>query len=296
MIWILRNISVRLWVGVLLSIPASLYLMSNVNGLLLGMNPVALVLLTAAIFITSVSAIMDLLGKYRINRLIKEGAIWERSGAFHKAEQRYLEAQSVFDTFLLSPFWSRRVFKNLSGTMAKFNLTTSSKNPNFKMATIAYLKMNPTDLGVVEPWLQSLLQTKQVGASEQEVLTRLANIDHANDEIGCLLADIFLGLERKDFTAQKLYQSLLRDKAINWKYKDRITQVVGEKEKVEPEQKAFPKPVPKKKLDIKKLATAFWGKTVSFAKFAGLVTGAFLSFLVLSCARVVTLIKERKKL
>jgi hypothetical protein len=242
MIWVLRNISIRLWIGTLLGIPFSFFLMSNINHFVFSIHPIAVVLIVVFFFSFLAGFLMDITGRRIIEGLIKESEIWERAGLFNKAQQKYVNALRIFDTFLFSPFWSGKTLKLLSGSMAKFNLSSSTENKSFRMATAAYLKMNPMDIDIAGSWLEYLYKTKQVSSLEQEVLTVLADIHYANEKINGVLADIFWGLERKDFTAKKLYQGVLGDSSLNGKYENRVKELVGIKEKAIPEPKIFPKP------------------------------------------------------
>jgi len=269
--------------------------MSNFNGFFKTINPVLIFLIIVCTFSMIIGFLMNFAGRILIKGLIRESEIFERSGLFQKAQQKYENALRIFDTFLLSPFWSRTILKQLSGSMAKFDLSSNPKNQNFRMATAAYLKMNPMDMDIVSSWLEHLYQTKEVGPLEHEVLTLLADIHHADESVCSILAEIFLGLERKDFTAKKLYQSVLGDSTLNGKYRNRVKELVREEEKPVPEQRVFPKLQPKKRIEINKIVAVVGEWLMAVVKFCGLILGSVLSFTVLLCTRIYTFLKGRER-
>ena len=75
MIWILKNISVNLWITTLFAIPWSFYLLSGLAEFFPGINPLITGFVTIAGVIAIISILMDLAAKKIITNLIKEGQI-----------------------------------------------------------------------------------------------------------------------------------------------------------------------------------------------------------------------------
>ncbi len=298
MIWVLKNISVHLWITTLFAIPLSFYLLPGLAGFFPGINPLISGVVTIAGVVVIISFLMDLTAKKIITNLIKEGHVWERSGIFNKADKNYTKALRIYDTFLLWPFASKRTAQRISGAIAKFNLNSSVENENFKLGTLVYLKINPADRDIVHLWLTRLRKSSIVTTFEQEVLSMLAQRYYSDKILSIVILDIFLGLEREDFTAKKLYQQILSDPELRHGYGKKIEALIGKPEDTFQKEVSFQsfekKPV--RKVEIGKKVHVITKKGVSFLQSLWSFVGKSLSSLISSAARVYTYIKQNDKI
>lgn len=297
MIWILRNISVHLWITTLFAIPLSFYLLPGLAEFFPGINPLITGVVIIAGVIVVISVLMDLTAKKIIINLIKEGHAWERSGIFSKADKNYTKALRVYDTFLLWPFTPKKTAQRISGAIAKFNLNSTVENKNFKLGTLVYLKVNPADKDIAHLWLTRLRKSSIVTSFEQEILSMLAERYYSDKVLSILILDIFLGLEREDFTAKKLYQHVLSDPEFKHGYAEKIEALIGKPEDTLQKEVSF-QLIDKKsvrKIEIGKKVQMLFKKGVSFLQSLWSYMVGSLSFLILSVARVYTYIKQNEK-
>lgn len=298
MIWILKNISVHLWITTLFAIPLSFYFLSGLAEFFPEINPLITGFVTIAGVIAIISILMDLAAKKIITNLIKEGHAWERSGIFNKADKNYTKALRVYDTFLLWPFTSKKTAQRISGAIAKFYLNSSVENKNFKLGTLVYLKINPADKDIAHLWLTRLRQSSIVTSFEQEILSMLAQRYYSDKILSILILDIFLGLEREDFTAKKLYQHVLSDSELKHGYAKKIEALIGKPEDTLQKEVSFQlfdkKPV--EKVEIGKKVQVLTEKGVYFLQSLWSFMGGSFSFLILSAAKVYTYIKQNEKI
>ena len=170
---------------------------------------------------------MDITAKKLVARLIREGQTWERSGLASKAQKAYQRAIRIYDTFLFWPFFSRQTAGRICGAIARFQANAGQENPGFNLASTVYLKWHPEDDDVALPWLNQLRVRPRISSLEQEVLTVLARQHDSNTPVRDMLADIFLRLERKDFTARKLYRQVAAASLKAPAFESRIEALVG---------------------------------------------------------------------
>lgn len=297
MIWILRNIGIHLWITTLITIPLSFYILPGLAGLFPGINPITTGLVTLTGVAVIMGFLMDGMAKKAVTGLLKEGQVWERSGIHNKAENCYIKALRVYDTFLLWPFSAKKTARIISGSIAKFELNASSKNNNFKLGTLVYLKMNPADEDIARLWLEQLRRSYSVTSCEHEVLSVLAEKHYADKQLSTLMVDIFLALERKDFIARKLYQQVRKDPVFEKKYSKRIKDMIGGSDEsiqlkvsyIKPEKKLWNSIEP-----VKYIQTTAQ-RSVSYLKNSWTVFGSIVSFLILSAGKVATYVKEHEK-
>ncbi len=296
----LRHLSVRLWISALAGIPASLIFLTYFGNFIPGKNSYAAAIFLFIIFLIA-GYLMNQVGRRTIFKLIKEAETWERSGIYKKSEERYLKALRIYDSFLIPPWKSREIAEKLTGSIAKFFLTCSIKNPVFDSATTAFLSMAPDNADIVLLWLQRLRRrTKEPCPIDQEVLTNLAEIHCDNPEIVVLMADIFIRLDRIDFAAQKIYKKALTLSTLKSGTRTTI------KERLDTEEqhlsayaiadRVLPKDLNKGLApEIFKSAVEHAGNFISlfFKKFIEIIIFLF-KFAVLIIANFISLVKERK--
>ena len=297
MIRILRNIGTHLWIATLITIPLSFYVLAGLTRLFPGINPIATGFVTLTGVVVVIGFLMDYTAKKAVINLIKEGQIWERSGISNKAEKNYIKVLRIYDTFLFWPFFAKKTIQKISGAIAKFKLNTSIKNQNFKLATEVYLKMNPEDEDIARLWLAQLRQSTIVTSFEQEVLSVLVEKHYTNKLLSALMIDIFLGLERKDFIAKKLYQHVQKDPGFEKKYSKKIQDIIGKPDETIQREVSFFQPEKKlgKKMEFGKKIQAVTGKGILYLKKTWAFIGSVLSFLIFSSGKGYAYIKEHEK-
>lgn len=330
MIWGLRNIAVRIWLAVLLAVPAGFYLMPGIGRFLPFLSPIATGLLVFLLLYAAVGFFLDFLGRKRIRGLIREGEVWERAGIPARARQKYLGAVRMFDSFLLSPLSARKMAHDVTGTVARFSLTSDQGNGWFKPAVLSYLTRVAQDETLADIWLRRL--DGGVGRAEQEVLTSLANAHYDNPRIMPLLGEICLNLGRRDYAAKRLYTHMLTDPDLERRFGEPIALILGDMGALEPAEQrgtvlSMERPLPeeteenretgkneeprdrpavplkKQPWEIRKplqqgieLTRLFFTRVNAAGRRAWSLTAAGLSFCILCAGRVISLVKERERL
>ncbi|RLC04224.1 MAG: hypothetical protein DRH34_04470 [Deltaproteobacteria bacterium] len=300
MIWILRNIGIHLWITTLVALPLSFYILPGLTKLFPEISPILTGLVTILGSALGMGFLMDQMAKKTVTGLIKEGQAWERSGILNKAEKQYIKALRIYDTFLLWPFFAKKTARIISGAIAKFELNSFVENKNFKVGTVVYVKMNPENEDIARLWLGKLKRSTIVTSLEQEVLSALAEKYYNHKLLSALIIDIFLGLDRRDFIAKKLYQQGLNDPELKKKYAKKIEDLIGSpNETIETIQQevSFIKPEKKQKKEIgigKRIQAALLN-CLSYLKNLWMFIGSVLSFFILSAGKSVTYIKEHEK-
>jgi len=296
MIWMLRNIGMRLWITTLIVLPLSFYILPGLIRFFPGISPITTGFVMVMVSAVMTGFLMHITAIKTVAALMKEGQAWERSGIFNKAEKNYIKALRIYDTFLLWPFSAKKTTRIICGTIAKFELNSSIENQNFKLGTAVYLKINPGDREIARLWLERLRRSKIVTSFEQEVLSVLAEKHSTHRPISDLMVDIFLGLDRRDFIAKKLYREALKDSASKNKYSRRIEELIeipdktilGEVSYIKPEKKL------KKITGAGKNIQTLLSKCVFYLKNLWRLTGSVLHFFVLSAGKFARYLKENK--
>jgi hypothetical protein len=324
MIRLVGNYSLRLWIIVLLAGPVCFYFMPLILQVFPGVHPAMSggVLLVFIGVVIGVS--LDFIGRKQIETMIKEGEIWERTGILSRAEQTYDKAVRIYDTFLLSPLFAKKLGIRLTGTLARFSLTAGIEKPHLKLASAVYLKTRPGDETLAGLWLGQLKKDGLAGAVEQEVLTALADIHYTHKNLVIPLADVLLDLGRMDYSAKRVYKALLDAPPvleIKTAYREKIHGLLGAqadggsggpggpggpggaRESLEIlENNAIGRVVSKSlhSIGLKKrflnLASAFFTTATNVMKLVAETTASFLSFCILSFSRVIVLLRERERL
>ncbi len=316
MIWVLRNIGVRLWVTSLFSIPLGFYLVPGFTRVFPDINPLWLLLVISIGCILLIGFLMDMTAKNAVINLINEGRAWERAGINNKAEKKYNKALRLYDSFLFGLFSAKKTTRKITSAIARFKLNTSMGNENFSLATAMYLKLNPTDEDMAERWLRQVQKLRAATPLEQEVLTLLADTYYANKSLSAWITDIFQKSGRRDYAAKKLYQHTQKAPSFAKAYPETVGDALAESgetlEKQKPYYQPEIKPVrqirptkeikplrdvkPKKKLEIGKYIQAIFGKAGLLIQFVIRLVGSIFSFLILSVHRVYGFIKDHEKI
>lgn len=298
MIWILRHISIHLWITTLVSIPLIFYVLPGLSRIFPAINPFFTGGITLAFVVVGLGFLMDKMASKAVTGLIKEGQAWERSGILNRAEKNYINALRILDTFLLWPFSVKKTTRVISNALAKFRLNTANDNQNFKLGTAVYLKMNPKDEDIARLWLADLRRSSFVSSFDQDVLSLLVETHLANKRLSTLMMDIFLGLERQDFIARRLYEQVGKDPALEKMYSKKIQRLMGTPEKTLEQEVAFLQPGKKikEKMSRRKTMGSFFLSGVTCLKTLGSHIGSVLSFLTLSVGRIILYLKENEKI
>ena len=232
LILILRHISVRIWLSCLAGIPLSFFLLRILNKSFFGMpysSQVALVILLVLYFL--IGTILHHLGKKLLTDLITRAQSWERAGIFRKAEQYYLKAVRIYDSFLLSPvFPDKTLGKRLTGSVSGFILSSGIHNPILDQCIPKYLSIDPEDEDIALFWLKRFasLSASDPDAVDQDLITRLAEHHNSNVKILPVLTELFLKFQRTDFTARKIYKQALKHNKIQTLVKSRIKELFSQ--------------------------------------------------------------------
>ena len=208
MIRILRNISVRLWLTLLVSVPAGFYFLPWFSGLRSGQSMMGFFLCLSALCYGGLSALMHLTGIWMIRKRIREAQAWEQAGIPTRAEKKYLQAVRIYDSFLLSPVRSRKLMLRITQSLARFALTFNRKSGLFNRAVRAYLTFEPHDDVLAARWLSQLHRENSVTQQDHALLTRLAHTHQGNTAVMPLLARVFLDAGRMDFAAGQVYDQV----------------------------------------------------------------------------------------
>lgn len=208
MIRLFRHTSVHLWLTSMAAIPFCFIFLSFIKQIFPEASSVLIAGAVILVVFVVFEFLLDRIVRKMISYLIREGKLWERSGINKRAEKCYLQAIRLYDSFLLWPFSINKTAKLLTGTVSRFGLNLSRQHRSFHLASSVYLKMNPEDEDVACLWLKQIHKVKTISNTEQEVLSLLAEKHSENERVLRLIIPIFLSLERKDFTAIKLYEKV----------------------------------------------------------------------------------------
>ncbi len=291
-----------------------------------GLDPATAAIVIFISLFSGIVSVMNILSRKAVDHLIREGQTWERSGVVQKAKKAYLRAIRIYDTLLFWPFSRNRTAGMICGAIAKFNVNENKENPNFELASAAYLKLHPEDEDAALLWLNQLGRKIFVTSMEQEILTLVVQQHYKKPIFLKITADVFLRLERKDSLAKKLYKNLMTSPKFKDRYETKIQALINEIGEIgevsdngEPEislrdemtfkdNRTFipTKTTVPKKISIKALVqkslhnlVMFFQKTLSnlirIFKIGMAWVGSFLSFIILSSGKIYVWIKENPK-
>ena len=300
----LRHISMRLLIVTLVGLPLGFWLLPWVNGWFPGYSAVAI----ASGFLLLVGLVLglslDLVGRKRIQSLIQEGELWERSGISARAEKKYNQAIRIHDSILVSPWSARSLTPLLMGGVARFSLTSGSDHPGFRKAAALYLKANPGDETLGRLWLDQLKTKPGIVPMDQAVLTAMADVHYSNPKMLEKLTEKFLDLGRVDYFAKRLYQGFLErlgpgnTPESNSRYRDRIYALIGEPQDAgENNMLPDPSPIIIPPPTLKDSLGRGRGRAViSFLKKGGQGGAWLFAVLRTGLSKVLGLVREKKKM
>lgn len=153
---ILRHISIRIWITVLLGGGVSMLALSILQtriGLEHNLFVAAAILL---FFFLASGWVLNRWALSSANYLMVEAGAFERNGRYREAENSFLKAVAIFDSFMISPFVKHQTADDLGARLARFYLTRSGRDHISEDFLVAYLKSNPQDEEVAEHWLHRI--------------------------------------------------------------------------------------------------------------------------------------------
>jgi hypothetical protein len=207
---ILRHLSIRLWMTVLVGGLMLLVLMPQWQRMT-AMAWMALpVLLVMAGCFVLIGWMMDRWGMALVQRQIAEAAVWERAGMVAQAEAAFERAKSAYDSFWLSPLRRRRVAAGLTMRLARFYLAQPVLGKNGRRMVKAYLHMHPEDEEVAQGWLEDTLRREGHGRDDHALAESIGAALRDRPKVQRLLMQFYLADGRADFEAVQTYRRVWR--------------------------------------------------------------------------------------
>jgi hypothetical protein len=228
MTYAIRNISLRLWATALVAVPFCFYIMPRASHFFPGTGPVLISFLMVVFWYAVIGSLFHFAGRKTIEKLIQEAEVWERAAILNKAQEKYLQAVRIYDSFLLSPVAAGKIKSMITKSLARFSLISGREDKIFRQAVLVHLTLDPMDEPLVELWLKRVCKNRTASMPEQDLLTCLANIHYANPRLMPLLTNIFLDLGRMDFAARQLFARVLEDPKLQKTYEQDIQTLLGE--------------------------------------------------------------------
>lgn len=278
----MRHISVRVWLSCLVGIPLSFSMLRLLNTSSFSAPyplAVALAILLALYFL--IGAISHHAGKKMTMDLISRAQSWERAGIFQKAEQYYLKAVRIYDSFLPSPVHLEKTLeKNLAGSVSGFILSSGIRNIPLEQCIPKYLRIDPADEDIALFWLKraASLSAFDPDAVDQELITRLAEHHNSNAKVLPVLADLFLRFQRTDFTARKIYKQVLKRAGENSTLKPRINGLLSETQDQSKPSLEVDVRIPEPEEETARAHKKMAGRKIRFSDLAGRIVAAASAF------------------
>jgi len=227
MSWVLKNIGIQLWLALLVFIPVVFSAMPVIIDIFPGLNPVGTGFVILMATVAPLSWLMNFMGIKSIKNLVRDAQSWEMSAITIKAEQNYIRALRIYNSFLIWPFSAKKITALLYRAIAGFSLNAETCNPEFAVIPALYLKMFPQDEEIAELWLSRLRRSSVVSLLDQQVLSILASANYDNEALLPAMTEIFLALDRQDFTARRLYRRIIKNPDHAKQYRAKIRKVTG---------------------------------------------------------------------
>jgi len=211
MIHFFRHFSIRLWASLLAS---SLIVLIGfpVLGEALGLVAAFWAVLVCFLICFFLGGWFgNTLGMRWVDRLMREAGIWERAGNFRQSEIIFKKAVAIFDSFLISPMVRQEKSRQLSARMARFYLSSESKDRTAETFIMAYLHRYPDDEEVSSLWLQKDDFEELCLREDDDLAFKIGEAQPENKSLQRLLARACLLAERIDYPALKAYRRIIED-------------------------------------------------------------------------------------
>ncbi|MBF0111202.1 MAG: SPOR domain-containing protein [Desulfamplus sp.] len=218
MIYFLRNISIRLWLSVAISIPLTFVGFPTIQRLIPNVEAHLICPVFTLFLFIIIGYVMNIVGELSIYKYINGAKNWEREGIFYKSEFYYSKAVELFDSYLFTILKSKRVAIPLTGGIARFALTVDWQGSYFDRATTFFLMKMPQEADVALLWLKKIVKRNlsqqdkgNLSQDEENLLTLLAEMEPLNLQLVPLLSQIFTTTERNDFAAKRVFAAMQKD-------------------------------------------------------------------------------------
>ena len=213
MIHLLRHTAVRLWLSILVGTLTVLWLLPGISADIDRAWAVLSVLTSWVLTFLAVGWLFNRLALMLIERLFREGTIWERAGDFQQAEKIFRKAISVFDSFLISPFIRENKSKHFTTHLTRFYLARQDRGLSAEVFINTYLQTYPHEKTLAEEWLQQATRQNDLNDVQQELAYRIGEAQPENYNIQMLLARFYISTERTDYQALQCYRRILENDA-----------------------------------------------------------------------------------
>jgi hypothetical protein len=210
MVYVLKNISIRIWIAVTGGGLATLGLLA-ITGF-----PIApgVCLITASILIALAYLgsgwALDRFVFLRIQDCLKDATAQECAARIGEAEASFRKAIVLFDSFMVSPFLRRRLEPELAGRIAHFHMARATKHPEAEIFAKSYLWAHPEDAEVARHWLQNARLAETASPEDLALADRIGAAQKDNPAIQDLMVQAYLGWSRTDYTALQTYRRSIR--------------------------------------------------------------------------------------
>jgi hypothetical protein len=211
MVHVLKNVVIRLWIAAAAGGLATLGLLAVLGSPLdATFNLIVAAALTILAFL-GCGWIFNRISALRLQDYMREATAKERTVRIGEAAEAFRRAVVLFDSFMVSPLFRRRMGHDLAGRVSRFHIARSVRSPEAEEFITSYLWAHPDDAEVAEYWLQ---QTRLGDDSDPDHLAladRIAAAQPRNPTIQDLIALNYLSRNRTDYTALQTYKRLLRE-------------------------------------------------------------------------------------
>ena len=210
MVHALKNIAIRLWIAIAVGGLAALGLLAVLGSpLKAALNLTVVGLLTILAFL-GCGWVFNRITALRLHDFLREAAAKERTARIGEAAEAFRRAVVLFDSFMASPLFRRRMGRDLAGRVARFHIARSVKYPEAEEFITSYLWANPDDMEIAEYWLQHTRSGDDSDPDHLALTDRIAAAQPRNPAIQSLISQVYLSRNRTDYTALQIYKHVLQ--------------------------------------------------------------------------------------
>jgi hypothetical protein len=211
MVHALKNIAIRLWISAAAGGIFTLGLLAILGSPLdTTFNLVVAAVVTSLAFF-GFGWLFNRIATLRLEDYLMEATSRERTARVGEAAEAFRKAITLFDSFLVSPLFRRRVGRNLAGRIARFHIARAVHYPEEVAFVTSYLWEQPDDEEIAEYWLQHTPLGENADPDHLALADRIAAATPGNLAIQGLVAQIYLAKRRTDYTALQTYKRLLQE-------------------------------------------------------------------------------------
>jgi hypothetical protein len=211
MVYVLKNIAIRIWIASAVGGLATLGLLALLGSPLeTSFNLVVVAILTILAYFCSGWA-LNRIASSRLQDCLREATSRERTSRIGEAAEAFEKAIILFDSFLVSPLFRRKMGRELAGRIARFHIARAALSPEAENFIASYLWAYPDDAEVAEYWLQHTGFVESANPEHMALADRIAATQPANLTIHGLIANTYLARHRTDYTALQIYRRFLQE-------------------------------------------------------------------------------------